>query len=523
MPSEPDDRPSEGASPGAGGSRSAPSRLVRIALGAAVALVVGLACWQHWSVLSASPFPLGVDGYFYPIQVRAILEHGALAYPASPLTFYWMAPFALFSDPIVGAKLGAALGCALVAMPAYGVGKQLGGGPGAGVLAAVLAALSAGAGFLSIEFVKQGIGLTVALVALWAVLGALETTTRRRAIGAAAAVGFAFATHKMAGAIVLVIVAPAVVMRARALLRGRRLIYAVLGGIAIAVTLIILGLAAPHRFVSARDLLLVGDLVTSRANGRGDALAAPGGTIAWQHEALVAGVLAVLAAGVLWTKPLTRELRACGWMIVVLGLVIGSPWLRIDDPQGLGFRLRAAAFVPMALCAAICAGALARILVGLRVPVIVREAILVGGAAVIAIVQLSCDRTEGRVLTHPALAAAVAAANGHLPAGATVIVPERHILYMVDWYTRAPVRLRPESVPFTQRIRMLGLVYIGGPDGVVSATLDAARHDPLVAPPITLHAGHRNGLVLVSEPTWNWVLAQLPRDAHAYFARWPTI
>lgn len=500
----------------------ADSRLIRTALAAAVVGIVGLAYWQHWSVLSASPYPIGVDGYFYPIQVRSFLEHGALAYPASPITFYWMAPFALFSDPIIGAKLGAALGCALIAVPAYGVGKKLGVGVGSGLLAAVIAALSAGAGFLSIEFVKQGIGLTVAMVALWAVLGALEQTTRRRAFGAAAAIGCAFATHKLAGAMVLVIVAPAVVMRARALLQGRRLIYATLGGLAIVVTLIVLGIATPHRFVSATDLSLLGHLATVHANWSGDALVTPGAIITLQHEALVAGVLALLAAGVLWTRPLAREVRACGWMIVVLGLVIASPWLRVDDPQGLGFRLRAAAFMPMALCAAICAGALARA-IGHRMSTIEREGMIVGVAAIIAIMQLFCDRSEGQVRTDPALVAAVAKATNHIPAGATVIVPERHILYMVDWYTRAPVRLRPESVPFTQRVRMLGLVYMGGDEGVLSATLDAARRDPDVAPPISLHASHRNGLVLISEPTWNWVLSHLPAGAHDYFAKWPTI
>jgi len=499
--------------------------LIRTALTAAVVGLVGLAYWQHWTVLSASPYPIGVDGYFYPIQVRSILEHGSLAYPASPITFYWMAPFALISDPIIGAKIGAALGCALIAVPTYGVGKKLGAGFGSGLLAAVVATLSAGAGFLSIEFVKQGIGLTVAMIALWAVLGALERTTRRRAIGAAAAIAFAFATHKMAGAIVLVIVAPAIVMRARALLQGRRLIYATLGGLVLVITLIVLGIAAPHRFVSATDLVLVGRLVTSHATWSGDALVAPGVTITLQHEALIAGVLAISAAGVLWTRPLAREVRACGWMVVVLGLVIATPWLRIDDPQGLGFRLRAAAFVPMALCAAICAGALARAIGHKmsRMSVLEREGMLVGVAAILAVVQLFSDRSEGQVLTHPALVAAVANATEHIPAGATVIVPERHILYMVDWYTRAPARLRPELVPFAQRVRMLGLVYMGGDEGALSATLDAARRDPGVAPPISLHANHRNGLVLVTEPTWSWVLAHLPPEAHAYFAKWPTI
>ena len=68
------------------------------------------------------PYPVGVDGYFYPIQLRSLLEHGHLQYPPSPLTFWLMAPFAAVTDPITGAKLGAALLGALVALPAYAVG-----------------------------------------------------------------------------------------------------------------------------------------------------------------------------------------------------------------------------------------------------------------------------------------------------------------------------------------------------------------------------------------------------------------
>ena len=89
--------------------------------------MAAISAWQRWQILDATPYPVGVDGYFYPIQVRSILEHGVLRYPASPVAFYWMAPFAAVTDPIVGAKLGAAIGCALIAVPAFGVGAKLGG------------------------------------------------------------------------------------------------------------------------------------------------------------------------------------------------------------------------------------------------------------------------------------------------------------------------------------------------------------------------------------------------------------
>ncbi len=93
---------------------------------------------------------------------------------------------------------------------------------------------------------------------------------------------------------------------------------------------------------------------------------------------------------------------------------------------------------------------------------------------------------------------------------------------MAAWYTRAPVSLRPEPIPYAQRVRMFGLVFIGQGSPLDHA-LDDARADPAVAPPIGLHPRHRNGLVLVTEPTWDWLLAHLPAKPRAYFAAWPTI
>src|SRR6185436_20348625 len=110
----------------------------------AIAVLAGWSFWQRWQLLTASPFPLGVDGYFYPVQLRALLAHGELRYPAAPLAFYLLAPFAAVTDPITGAKLGAAVLGAAIAAPVYAVGARLGASRGAGLLAAALATTSAG-------------------------------------------------------------------------------------------------------------------------------------------------------------------------------------------------------------------------------------------------------------------------------------------------------------------------------------------------------------------------------------------
>ena len=510
-------------------------RTHRLMIAAALLAMVAISAWQRWQVLDATPYPVGIDGYFYPVQLRALLATGHLAYPASPLTFWWMAPFALATDPITGAKLGAAIGGALVALPAYGVGKRLGrASVGAGLVAAAIAASSAGSMYLSLEFVKQGIGITVALAALWAIWAALDPTAPpsggaaregalarvrpsagRIAIAIVATIATALA-HKLAIAMLVGLAAPALIARSRLL--GVGLAIAALAALAV------LGDLAPRRLPSLADLDLLRRLV-GPAHVDDPALIAPNVTLEFRHEALLGGVAALAAAIALAIErilgerdaPSDRVRRGLAWTIALAGLAIALPWLRVDDPQGLGFRLRVAAYAPLALSAAIVAGAL-------PLPRPRSDLALAIAAAILFALGMSGDRTEGEVTTPAVLADAVARAAGHIPPGATIVVPERHILFMARWYTGAPVSLRPEPVPYAQRVRLFGLAFIGGAGAPLDAALDAARADPTIgAPPLGLHALHRNGLVLVAEPTWDWLMAHVPADTRAHFTAWPTL
>src|SRR3954464_2524673 len=139
-------------------SAKANERLATVGIAAALAALVAWSAWSRWMTLTESPFPVGIDGYFYPIQLRSLLDHGGLAYPASPLAFWLMWPLAAATDPIVGAKLGASIYIALIALPAYGIAARLSHSRGAGLVAAALATTSAGSAFLTVEFVKNGIG-----------------------------------------------------------------------------------------------------------------------------------------------------------------------------------------------------------------------------------------------------------------------------------------------------------------------------------------------------------------------------
>ena len=415
---------------------------------------------------------------------------------------------------------------------------------GAGLVAALLATRSAGSMYLSIEFVKNGLGLTLAITALWVLLRALERPTRARVASVVLAVVLATLAHKMAAALVIAIAIPAVLAQAaaRGQLRGRRLIYVLALLAATVLGVIVLGLAAPQRFLSPADLALVGALFTTDARWTLPALARGDRVLALGHEALLALGLALVAAAILATSPGAQRrdagLRVVAWSCVTLALLIGLPWLDVSSSQGLAFRLRLAAFVPLALCGAIVAGAgLAVARTRFRAALVrrggldeltidrhARRAEILAVALALGVLALRTPgtRTDGRVLAHPAMIAATQAVVGRIPAGHTAIIPERHILFMVAWYARVPVSLRPDTVPVARRWRVMPRHFVGFDSELDTALLEVRDRRGVVAP-IGVHPLHPNGLVIVAEPTWELVLASLPPALRARWASWPTI
>jgi hypothetical protein len=125
---------------------------------------------------------------------------------------------------------------------------------------------------------------------------------------------------------------------------------------------------------------------------------------------------------------------------------------------------------------------------------------------------------EGVVGVHPSLQAAVQAIAGAVPPDAVVIARERHLVYMVTWYTGLPCRLRAEPVPPERRWRLL-LGRRLGPE--LKAALAQAR----AAGRATRSLGPRDPfeLVLVPESTWTWVLDRLEPAARARYEAWRSL
>ena len=515
------------------------------AIGAGLVALVAWSTWQRYAFLTSSPFPLGIDGYYYPTQLRALVETGVLYYPADPLAFWLMQPLAALTDPITGAKIGAALGGALVALPAYLVGRRLGGHRVAGLTAAVIATISAGSWYLSVEFVKNGWGVTIGLTAVWLVLRATDEPRRwvpwAVAMLAMVAAGL---THKMAIGLVAVLALPAAVQSiARRPARDvdqRELMTRIAARGAALGILTIIGLLALAGLVVFDALDPIADLFTSRALWHAPALSLDGGAfeISIGHEALAAGIvglvaLAVLAApyadrGTTWPAvERTAPGTAAALAAALFALFVALPVLDVSDPQGLGFRLRVIAFVPLALAAAVIVGQLALLLRDhiATLPGVARRVAgpaLAGALAVGAVAVAPGARTEGVYRPHPAMVAAVAALDDAIPDGDTLVVSERAIGFMATWYTRRPFVLRPERVAPARRWRLMTLTFVGEDTSLYRLLLSARRTEGL-APPRGSHPGDPNGLVIVPEATWDWIVERLPPVPRRYYLEWHTI
>jgi hypothetical protein len=470
-----------------------------------------------------------VDGYWYAVQLRSLVESGHLASGGAPLALWLMAPLAALTSPVAGLKLGASLGAAALPVAVYFLARRIAGERAIGLLAAALVATSAGAFYLPTEFVKNAIALPVAVAALVALGRALERPGWRRAVVAAAVVAAAGLCHKVGLAFALT---GAIAPLAASLVRSRR------GGdmtapggriVAPARVLVVAIVLAAGALVLlvARDRALFDGLFTADGDLSIPALTGDGEPLTFRGEPAAAGLvglaalLLLLAHRATWLRPpstgsATAPAQASTDRALAIGpalwaVAVALPWLDAGSPDGLTFRLRAMAFLPLALAAAsVAAAALARLSPRARMAAVMFAT---------GLVLVRPARHEAPVVrADPDLVAAVAAVAPVLPPGAVVIAPERHIVFMTSWFTRAPARLRPETTPPARRQRLLPMSYMS--DGL-SRAVDQARRTRGVAPPVGLHRAHRNGLVLVAEPTWEWMLGRLSPAERAYYSAWP--
>jgi len=458
--------------------------------------------------LQASPFPTGIDGYWYLLQGRSLLEHGRLYSPSLPLIPWLMAGLSSIMEPVLALKVIAALGTAALVVPAYAIGRRIAGAAGPALVGAALVATSAQSFFLGTEFVKQGVGLSLAMGFLAMLAATIEQPTRPRVALAALLLLLCALTHKTALLLALLFAAPPVAARLWPL-RQRRAVR--LGAAGAGATTLLLVWGTRHSLAVLRHLF------RGSADFSFAVLATPGRPpLLLGYEVAIAAGLAVLALGLSRLRKPEGGPRlpwaAAGF--VVFALFQGVPWLDIADDQGLGYRLRLCACVCLAPCSALVVSQLLR---GLR-PSTQKLACAVAIGLVLLLRPWNSD--EGVIKAHPAMVEATSRLLGVLPPDATVVVPERHTAFLAAWYGRVDVRLRPPPVVDPKHtFRLLpGAEIRPG----LWAALDELRAHPAasVAPALALHPMHPNGLVLLAEPTFQHLLARLPDSERRWYETW---
>lgn len=465
-----------------------------------VAALVTAAFVARLHALRSSPFPTGVDGFFYLLQIRSLLEEGQLYSPSSPLVPWLMAGLSLVVEPVLAMKIVAALGSAALVVPAFLVARRLSATEPA-VLAAALVATSAQSIFLSTEFVKQAVGLALAMGFVAALAWLLDRPSVLRGLLVASLFAACALTHKTALGLALLWASPLFIPR---VWRSRRLLIVACLGL-----LILLGLGR-------RELAVLGDLFQSQPSLSLAVLASPGRVpLILGHEvALAAGlaVLALLSARLRRPGEARRPPLAIGFCAFALFLAL--PWINVVNDQGLGYRLRLAACACLGPCAAL----LASRVLGRFGPRLRAGALAV---AIVLVLLRPWTSNEGVVRAHPAMVDATRHLRGLFPAGTIVVIPERHTAFMAAYYGEVTVRLRPPVAldpEHTYRLLPGAAIRPG-----LAAALDRVRDHPVpnLAPVISLHSMHRNGLVLLSEPTFQYLVAALPTVEQQWYQAWP--
>ena len=471
----------------------------RAVAAAIVAAAIAWVAWRRYQFALGSPYPHGVDGYFYAAQLRSLLDSGQLRWPSPPLCFWLMWPLAALIGPVAALKAGAVALTTAIAAPIYGIARELAAPRALAIAAAILALTSPALFYFSTEFVKNGAGLTVAALAIWAALAADRRGTRRWWALFVLALLAAWLTHKSAAVLAVIATAPLLWSA------SRRLSLVAIGAAVIA------GLVAPERFAGVADLALAGDLFSERIDLELPVQRLDGRTLLFGREVLFAALaaLAFIAAAV--TRRIDRRPRSL-FGLALLALVAAIPWIDVADPGGPGFRLRLLAFFPLALLVAAPGAALAS-----RFGANTVAAAALGLAGFLIAFRPAIYRPPV-VEQHPAMVAAVRAAADHVPATGVVITPERRLVFAYTYLTGGRAAQHPGADP---RWRLVPLAYMT--PALVTAIDQTRKQAPASVPrPISLHPYSRDGLLLIPEPFWQDALSRLPTDQRSHYESWPT-
>ncbi|HEX8685149.1 MAG TPA: glycosyltransferase family 39 protein, partial [Pyrinomonadaceae bacterium] len=184
----------------ADGRDSAETSARGLAAWAALFAVLALGAARDASLLWGSPLAVGVDGYYYVLQVTQITKTGRLFFPTrTPLMLYALAGIAGVSGgPVAAVKLAGVLLHALLCAGVAALVRRALRSPWLGVLAATLTAFSGLHLFMVSEFINNLGALTALVWSGYFALRRRQTRSARCAVAAATLFALAVVTHRSA-------------------------------------------------------------------------------------------------------------------------------------------------------------------------------------------------------------------------------------------------------------------------------------------------------------------------------------
>ena len=144
----------------------------------------------------STPLLPGIDGPYYAVQVRWLVERGELKYADPPLAFLLLTAFYLvLGDLFLAVKLGSVLLTSLAVLPIYLLVKRLTSSRIAGIAAGLAFAINPFTLKLYSDFIKNSIGLLWLNLFLLFEIRYMQYSSRKNLVGLIVALVLTALTH----------------------------------------------------------------------------------------------------------------------------------------------------------------------------------------------------------------------------------------------------------------------------------------------------------------------------------------
>ncbi len=146
--------------------------------------------------MSSTPLVPGIDGPYYIVQVKHLLERGGMKYPDPPLAFYIMALVTILCrDVFTAVELTSSAVTALTALPTYALIKRLSKSKTAAFAAALTVSITPFTIRLASDFMKNSMGLLWLALFLYFNTSYIERGERKFLLGALVSLALTALTH----------------------------------------------------------------------------------------------------------------------------------------------------------------------------------------------------------------------------------------------------------------------------------------------------------------------------------------